>query len=130
MYDALGLLLGEHLLNRRSIRYVGVNVIVPFVVHEARQPRFLQIDVVIVIEIVQPYDLSTSVKKGHGNGGPNKAGCAGDEDFHCWYTVSVFSTLFARGLSALRHDAHNVVTFFSTNSRGRSTNVRIHYCAL
>ena len=89
---------GKRRLDRRAIgqirRYMGV----VRVIHEARQPRLLQVHVVVVAEVVDADDFITALKQSHGDMRADEPRGAGYQNLHC---VLIHSVHYNRSFTAL-----------------------------
>ena len=72
----------KHRLDGRAIGEVDRLVAITRAVGEARQPRLLQLHVVVVAEVVDADHLVAALEQAHGDMGADEAGGTGDEDFH------------------------------------------------
>ena len=79
---ALRLMGGKYLLHRRAVRQIRGDMGVPRHIHQPRQSRLLQGDIVVVIEIVEADDLVAARQQALGDVGADEAGGASNEDFH------------------------------------------------
>src|SRR5690606_27797744 len=71
--------------HRRAVGQVGLHVGVARMVLEARQPRLLQGDVVVVVEVVEADDLVAARQQHLRDMTADEAGSAGDENLHAKY---------------------------------------------
>ena len=51
-------------------------------IHEARQPRLLQFDIVVVVQAVEPDNLIAALQQALRDMRTDETGGAGDQDFH------------------------------------------------
>lgn len=82
MDHALRPMFGEQLFDRPLIVEIALHEREALILLKLRQPRLLQIDVVIGAEIVEADDLVTPIEQRARRVNSDKAGGAGDEDFH------------------------------------------------
>src|SRR4029078_11293743 len=82
MNDALGLLLGKGRLDRRPVGQIGLDEAKGLKRLEPREPGFLQRQVVIGAEIVEPDHLVPALEQTGRRVIPNEAGGAGEQDSH------------------------------------------------
>ena len=79
---ALRLIFGEEPLDSRAVFEVGFHEMEAVARHELCQPRLLQSDIVIGVEVVEPDHLIAPVKEQLGGVEANEARGAGYKDFH------------------------------------------------
>lgn len=80
--DTLRCALGECGGHPLGVGKVDTEVAVGRVGLELRESRLLQLDVVVVVDDVQPHDLVAALEQGSGDVIPDEAGTTGDEDAH------------------------------------------------
>ena len=78
VHHALRPVCGENALYRGAVGQVCMHVGVVGMVGEARQPRLLQVHIVVVRQIVDAGDLVAAREQAHGEVGANEPGGTGD----------------------------------------------------
>ena len=74
---------GERRLHRRAVGQVRLHVDVVRVVDETRQPRLLEGDVVVVVQVVETDDRIAPRQQYLGHVRTDETGGTGDQNLHC-----------------------------------------------
>ena len=73
---------GEGGIDRRAILQAGAYIGKARISEQPRQPRLLEADIVVVVEIIDADNRIPALQQAQRKGRTNKAGTAGKQDFH------------------------------------------------
>ena len=82
MHHRIEFLACEERLHRRAIGDVTTHEVEIRLGSKARKPRFLQLYVVVTIQVVEAGDAVAALGEPQGQGGADEARGAGDQDVH------------------------------------------------
>src|SRR5258707_9356504 len=82
MDHRIELLAREERAHRRAIGDVAAYELELSLAREAREPRLLQANVVVIVQVVEAGDALAALGEPQGQGGADEASRAGDQDVH------------------------------------------------